>query len=73
VQRRGLRATVISTIKSSPPMVADELRRQADNFVELADLAPMIARQGERPARPLTNRQPDMEDDVEDDGVVRRA
>ena len=74
VQRRGLRATVISTIKSSPPMVADELRRQADNFVELAELAPMIARQGERPARPLTNRQPEMDDEMEDDdGVVRRA
>ena len=74
VQRRGLRATVISTIKSSPPMVADELRRQADNFVELADLAPMIARQGERPARPLTNRQPEMDEEMgEDDGVVRRA
>lgn len=74
VQRRGLRATVISTIKSSPPMMADELRRQADNFVELADLAPMIVRQGERPARPLTNRQPEMEDEMEDDdGVVRRA
>ncbi|MES1155290.1 MAG: NYN domain-containing protein, partial [Pseudorhodoplanes sp.] len=57
VQRRGLRVSVVSTIRSSPPMVADELRRQADNFIELADLAPMIARQGERPARPLTNRE----------------
>ena len=74
VQRRGLRATVVSTIKSSPPMVADELRRQADNFVELADMTPMIARQGERPARPLANRQPDAEEESEDDdGVVRRA
>ena len=44
VQRRGLRVSVVSTIKSSPPMVADELRRQADEFIELNDLAPMIAR-----------------------------
>src|SRR6201993_5163546 len=44
VQRKGLRVTVVSTIRSAPPMVADELRRQADNFVELADLAPLIAR-----------------------------
>jgi uncharacterized LabA/DUF88 family protein len=44
VQRRGLRVSVVSTIKSSPPMVADELRRQADDFIELAELAPLIAR-----------------------------
>jgi uncharacterized LabA/DUF88 family protein len=44
VQRKGLRVSVVSTIKSSPPMVADELRRQADEFIELNDLAPMIAR-----------------------------
>jgi uncharacterized LabA/DUF88 family protein len=44
VQRKGLRVSVVSTIKSSPPMVADELRRQADDFIELADLAPLIAR-----------------------------
>ncbi len=73
VQRKGLRASVVSTIRSSPPMVADELRRQADNFIELAELAPMIARQGERPARPLTNRERPMDDDEGDDGMVRRA
>ena len=44
VQRKGVRVTVVSTIRSQPPMVADELRRQADNFVELQDLAPYIAR-----------------------------
>ena len=43
-QRRGTRVTVISTIKSQPPMVADELRRQADQFLELMDLAPEISR-----------------------------
>ncbi len=44
VQRRGVRVTVVSTFRSSPPMVADELRRQADSFIELSDLAPQIAR-----------------------------
>ena len=44
VQRKGVRVSVVSTIKSSPPMVADELRRQADEFIELSDLVPMIAR-----------------------------
>ncbi|MEP6148100.1 MAG: NYN domain-containing protein, partial [Nisaea sp.] len=37
VQRRGVRVTVVSTVKSQPPMIADELRRQADHFLELKD------------------------------------
>jgi uncharacterized LabA/DUF88 family protein len=44
VQRKGVRVTVVSTVRSQPPMVADELRRQADHFLELQDLAPFIAR-----------------------------
>ena len=44
VQRRGVRVSVVSTIRSSPPMVSDDLRRQADSFVELQDLAPSILR-----------------------------
>ncbi|SBV95273.1 conserved hypothetical protein [uncultured Alphaproteobacteria bacterium] len=44
VQRKGVRVTVVSTVRSQPPMVADELRRQADNFIELSELQPMIAR-----------------------------
>nr|CAX84020.1 conserved uncharacterized protein [uncultured bacterium] len=44
VQRKGVRVTVVSTVRSQPPMVADELRRQADNFVELQDLQPSIER-----------------------------
>lgn len=44
VQRKGARVTVVSTVKSSPPMTSDELRRQADTFVDLADLASVIGR-----------------------------
>jgi uncharacterized LabA/DUF88 family protein len=44
VQRKGVRVTVVSTVRSQPPMVADELRRQADSFVELQDLEKHIAR-----------------------------
>jgi uncharacterized LabA/DUF88 family protein len=44
VQRKGVRITVVSTVRSQPPMVADELRRQADHFLELQTLAPFIAR-----------------------------
>lgn len=53
VQRRGVRVTVVSTISTQPPMVADELRRQADQFVDIVELQPRIGRepQGERPPR----------------------
>jgi len=44
VQRKGVRVSVVSTVRSQPPMVADELRRQADNFVELLELEPLISR-----------------------------
>src|SRR4029078_10304875 len=52
VQRRGLRVSVVSTINSAPPVDAEELRRQADEFIELAELAPLIARSAaDRPVR----------------------
>jgi uncharacterized LabA/DUF88 family protein len=44
MQRKGVRVTVVSTLRSQPPMVADDLRRAADMYVDLADLAPWIAR-----------------------------
>ena len=44
MQRKGVRVSVVSTIKTNPPMIADELRRQADIFVELQDMAPQIMR-----------------------------
>jgi uncharacterized LabA/DUF88 family protein len=51
VQRRGVRVTVVSTISSQPPMIADELRRQTDVFIDLMELKSKIARDpSERPA-----------------------
>jgi uncharacterized LabA/DUF88 family protein len=44
VQQKGRRVTVVSTVRTSPPMVADELRRQADHFMELETLIPIIGR-----------------------------
>ena len=44
VQRKNTRVTVVSTVNSSPPIVADELRRQADFFIDLTELADVIAR-----------------------------
>ena len=46
VQAQGVRVTVLSSLRTQPPMVADELRRQADQFIDLADLAPYIVREG---------------------------
>jgi uncharacterized LabA/DUF88 family protein len=47
VQRRGVHVIVVSTMKSRPPMIADELRRQADVFTDLADLKAVIGRTSE--------------------------
>jgi uncharacterized LabA/DUF88 family protein len=44
IQRRGVRVTVVSTISTQPAMIADELRRQADVFLDLRELQPRIAR-----------------------------
>lgn len=44
IQRKGVRVSVASTRRGSPPFMSDELRRQADAFIELHDLAPRIAR-----------------------------
>lgn len=53
VQSKGKRVTVVSTIRSQPPMVADELRRQADIFMELTELAQDIARAHSGPRDPI--------------------
>ena len=50
LQRRGVSVTVVSTISSHPPMAADELRRQADVFIDVKELQAKIGREpSERP------------------------
>jgi uncharacterized LabA/DUF88 family protein len=77
VQRKGVRVTVVSTVKSAPPMVADELRRQADHFLDLSQLSEYIRRvhsgNYNRDAQNDSgNYQPaDMYDDEEDDVGLR--
>jgi uncharacterized LabA/DUF88 family protein len=51
VQRRGVRVTVVSSIAGRPPMVADELRRQADVFTDLIELQSRLGR-ASRQAQP---------------------
>ncbi len=46
LQYKGRRVTVVSTLATQPPMIADELRRQADQFIELADMENEIGRSG---------------------------
>lgn len=44
LQHKGKRVSVVSTLNTQPPMVADELRRQADQFIDLADLQKEVCR-----------------------------
>jgi uncharacterized LabA/DUF88 family protein len=64
LQRRGKKVTVASTLRTQPPMVADELRRQADHFLEVADLGERVAR---HPSERNNRRSPDeaYDDDYE--------
>ena len=52
VQRRGVRVTVVSSVRTTPPIAADDLRRQADQFLELADIAAEFTRRQTEPRRP---------------------
>lgn len=51
-KRKGLRVTIVSTIKSNPPMASDDIRRAADNFVDLADLTNLVGRPPRERAEP---------------------
>ena len=55
VQRRGVHVTVVSTISSQPPMIADELRRQADVFTDLVELRSKLGRD---PVQRAATREP---------------
>lgn len=48
LQRQGVRVSVVSTMASQPQMISDDLRRQADNFIDLHDLKDVL---GKEPAR----------------------
>lgn len=67
VQRKGRKVSVVSTLAVQPPMISDELRRQADHFIELKTLRGAIGRDpGERPVRHV-----EVDDDEEyDEDIV---
>ncbi|MCH4027190.1 MAG: NYN domain-containing protein [Acetobacter fabarum] len=58
VQRQGTRVSVVSSMRSSPPLIGDDLRRQADQFLELASLGANFTRRQTEPNRPRTNPAP---------------
>ncbi|MGH1478791.1 MAG: NYN domain-containing protein [Geminicoccales bacterium] len=66
LQRKGLRVTVVSTIRTQPPMIAGELRRQADTFLELQELGPFIAR---KPRQVATQVGDDATEDLQETAV----
>ena len=61
LQRQGVRVSVVSTIRTSPPMIADDLRRQADHFIDLASLKDEVGR--ELAERPAASSRDDFEDE----------
>jgi len=61
VQRKGVKVSVVSTIKTNPPMIADELRRQADQYIELADIATDFTRKIPENRARVTARDDDFE------------
>lgn len=64
VQAKGCRVTVVSSVKSKPPMLADELRRQADNIIDLVDMEKMIGRARQNRDLPIAE---DDDDEYVDD------
>src|SRR3954463_11127237 len=65
LQQMGRRVSVVSTLQTQPPMVADELRRQADEFIDLVDLGQSISRDpSTRPVRSPERRAADYIEDL---------
>lgn len=59
IQRQGVRVSIVSTIRSSPPMIADDLRRQCDNFIELDELREVIGRPPRGEQQSQASREPE--------------
>jgi len=46
LRTKGVRVTIVSTLRGPSSMVSDNLRRLADNFIELGSLADSICKPG---------------------------
>lgn len=67
LQRRGRKVSVVSTLATQPPMIADDLRRQADHFIDLKSLKDEIGRDPSE--RPVSRQAAPVDADVEDDDI----
>jgi uncharacterized LabA/DUF88 family protein len=56
MQRKGVRVSVVSTLATKPPMIADELRRQCDEFIDLTHLVDKVGRDPEIRAERMRKR-----------------
>jgi uncharacterized LabA/DUF88 family protein len=70
LQHKGKRVSVVSTLATTPPMVADELRRQADQFIDLANLQNEIGRDPAERAHREQRRRPEPLDEFETEDIV---
>lgn len=72
LQRKGKKVSVISTLTTQPPMIADELRRQADHFVDLATMRAQIGRDPSERAQRQAERvqSTTFADEFEDDEAI---
>jgi uncharacterized LabA/DUF88 family protein len=66
LQHKGKLVSVVSTLTTTPPMVADELRRQADEFVDLINLVGKIGRDPEVRAERMQRAQASLASGVGD-------
>jgi uncharacterized LabA/DUF88 family protein len=70
LQHKGKRVSVVSTLATNPPMVADELRRQADQFIDLAHLQSEIGRDPAERAQREQRRRPEPADEFDSEDLI---
>ena len=70
LQHKGKRVSVVSTLATNPPMVADELRRQADQFIDLAHLQNEIGRDPDERAQREQRRKPEPAEEFDSEDLI---
>jgi uncharacterized LabA/DUF88 family protein len=70
LQHKGKRVSVVSTLATTPPMVADELRRQADQFIDLANMQNEIGRDPSERAQRGERRRGEPADEFQSEDLI---
>jgi uncharacterized LabA/DUF88 family protein len=63
LQRKGRKVSIVSTLASQPPMISDDLRRQADNFIDLMTLKSEVGREPSERAVRRPEPEPEFDED----------